>query len=84
LFLPTPVVGKIPFEVDTPESCQLNGAKCRLWAQFLPTYPWAKFPAKEILLPGFYRDDEPPKGFCWDFCQQISWHKSQGAFQSLM
>jgi len=39
---------------------------------------WAKFPAKEILLPCFYRDDEPPKGFCWDFCQQISWHKSQG------
>jgi len=42
------------------------------------TDPWAKFPTKEILLSCFYHDDEPPKGFCWDFCQQISWHKSQG------
>jgi len=83
LFLPTPVVGKIPFEVDTPESCQLNEAKCRLWVQFLPTYPWAKFPAKEILLPCFYRDDEPPKGFVGIFANR-SVGTNLKAFQSLM
>jgi len=44
--LPTRRVGKIPFEVETPEICQPNGNQKDSWESILPTDPLADFFAK--------------------------------------